>query len=50
MSSYYYTTQKNEIEFVYSGDSKTAYDRHSHVSMFAVGLVLKGKLELYYTL
>jgi AraC-like DNA-binding protein len=46
MSNFFFTTEDKEIEFVYSKDSKTDYNKHNHVSMFVVGIVLNGRLQL----
>jgi AraC-type DNA-binding domain-containing proteins len=42
----YYKSDQYEIEFAFSENSRITYEKHNHVSVYAVGLILDGSVRL----
>ncbi|MBC3886736.1 helix-turn-helix domain-containing protein [Acetobacterium paludosum] len=42
----YYKSDQHKIEFAFSENSLIAYEKHNHVSVYAVGLILDGSIHL----
>ncbi len=44
----FYKSETNEIEIVYCEESRISYPEHNHISVYTIGIILDGELELQY--
>jgi Transcriptional regulator containing an amidase domain and an AraC-type DNA-binding HTH domain len=42
----FYKTERNEVEIIYCKDSKINYSEHNHISIYTIGIILEGEIEL----